>query len=110
MAVTYKYDLFGYARPLSTDNTTLMTLDSGEELIGCEIVATNVSGSDLTIRVGYGQSATPSVWLCYDFTLYANLFVRFYVPGLAYPNKIIVRTSSADDVFFSISGLKKTTT
>jgi len=110
MAVTYKYDSFGTARPLDTNNTELMTLDTGEELIGAEVVACNVSSSDVTIRVGYGMSTTVSAWLCYDFTLYANLFVRFYIPGLAYPNKIIVRTSSADNVFFSISGLKKTTT
>ena len=110
MAVTYKYDSFGVSRPADTNNATLVTLDTGEELIGCEIVATNVSASDITIRVGYGVGDVVDAWLCYDFTLYANLFVRLYIAGLSYPNKVYVRTSSAEDCIFSISGLKKTTT
>ena len=110
MAVTYEYDSFGTSVPADTNNATLLTLAAGEELIGAEVLATNISGADLTIRVGYGTGASPDAWMCYDFTLYANLFVRFYIPGLGSANKVFVRTSSANDVHFSISGLKKTTT
>ena len=110
MAVTYEYDSFGYSIPSDTNLATLLTLSSGEELIGAEVQAANISASDITIRVGYGTGESQDVWLCYDFTLYANLFVRFYLAGLGSSNKVFVRTSSANNCHFSIQGLKKTTT
>ena len=110
MAVTYEYDSFAYSIPANTDLTTLLTLSSGEELVGAELIATNISASDITIRVGIGTGLSQDYWLCYDFTLYANLFVRFYISGLGSSNKIFVRTSSANNCHFSVSGLKKTTT
>jgi len=110
MAVTYEYDSFAYSIPADTNLATLLTLSSGEELIGAEVTAANISASDITIRVGIGTGESQDYWLCYDFTLYANLFVRFYISGLGSSNKVFVRTSSANNCHFSITGLKKTTT
>jgi hypothetical protein len=110
MAVAYEYDSFASATPADTNLATLLTLGAGEELVQAQVQCCNISGADLTVRVGIGTGASQDYWLCYDFTLYANLFVRFYIPGLGSLNKVFVRTSSASDVDFSISGLKKTTT
>jgi hypothetical protein len=110
MAVAYEYDSFASATPADTNLATLLTLGAGEELVQAQVQCCNVSGADLTVRVGIGTGLSQDYWLCYDFTLYANLFVRFYIPGLGSLNKVFVRTSSASDVDFSISGLKKTTT
>jgi hypothetical protein len=109
MAVSYAYDLFATATPADTNLATLLTLGATEELVQAEVMCCNKSASDLTVRVGIGTGASPDAYLCYDFTLYANLFVRFYIPGLGSSNKVFVRTSSASNVDFSISGLKKTT-
>ena len=109
MAVTYEYDILASAAPADTNLATLLTLGAGEELIQAQVMCCNKSGADLTIRVGIGTGPAQDAWLCYDFTLYANLFVRFYIPGLGSLNKVFVRTSSANNVDFSISGLKKTT-
>jgi hypothetical protein len=109
MAISYEYDSFADAAPADTNLATLLTLGAGEELVQAQVMCCNISGADLTIRVGIGTGASQDTWLCYDFTLYANLFVRFYLPGLGSLNKIFVRTSSADDVNFTVMGCKKTT-
>ena len=95
MAVAYAYDSLAYSIPANTNLTTLLSLASGEELIGAELTATNISSSDITIRIGIGTGPSQDYWLCYDFTLYANLFVRIHIAGLGSSNKVFVRTSSA---------------
>ena len=109
MAVTYEYDIFASSAPADTNEATLLTLGAGEELIQSEVICTNISASDLTIRVGVGTGASPDVYLAYDFPLTANLYVRIFIPGLGSLNKIFIRSSSANNIYFAISGLKKTT-
>lgn len=110
MAVTYEYDTFASATPADTNLATLLTLAAGEELIQSEVICANLSVDDLTIRVGVGTGGAPDVYFAYNFPLTANLYVRIFIPGLGSENKVFVRSSSADEIAFSISGLKKTTT
>jgi len=109
MAVTYEYDTFAYAAPANTNLATLLTLAAGEELINSWVVCTNLSASDITVRVGYGTGVSQDAWLVYDFPVIANMFMNVFISGLGSANKIFVRTSSANNAHFTVMGLKKTT-
>ena len=110
MAVAYEYDTFATATPANTNLATLLTLAAGEELVQSEVICTNTSAAAVTCRVGVGTAAAPDAYLVYDLPILANLYIRVFIPGLGSLNKIFVRSSSADDIDFAVSGLKKTTT
>ena len=104
----YEYNNFAYLTPANTSEATLLTLASGEELINAEVVITNKSAGDLTFRVGIGTGASPSIYYAYDMPLLANLYQRIVIAGLGSQNKIFVKSSSGNNIDFSVSGLKKT--
>lgn len=110
MAIVYVYNVFANATPADTNEAVLLTLGAGEELINSEVKCTNTSAAAVTVRVGLGTGASPSVYLEKELPILANLSVRVFIPGLGGLNKIFVRSSSANNVDFSVSGLKKTTT
>jgi hypothetical protein len=109
MAISYEYDAFANAAPANTALATLLTLGAGEELIQSWVVCTNISAADITVRVGYGTGVSQDAWLVYDFDVVANTFMNVFISGLGSLNKIFVRTSSADDANFTVTGCKKTT-
>jgi hypothetical protein len=110
MAVAYEYDVFASAAPADTNEATLVTLGAGEELINCEVTCTNKSAATITVRVGYGTGASADYWWCYDIDILANLYIRVFVAGLGSLNKIFIRTGTANNANFTVSGCKKTTT
>ena len=110
MAVTYEYDAFATAAPADTNLATLVTLGAGGELVNSWVMCTNISAADITVRVGYGTGVAQDAWLVYDFPVIANMFLNVFISGLGSANKIFVRTSSANNTDFSVTGCKKTTT
>jgi len=109
MAATYEYDVFATSTPANTVEATLLTLGAGEELIQSEVNCTNKSAAEVTVRVGVGTGASPSAYLAYDLPILANLSVRVFIPGAGSLNKVFIRSSSANNVYFTVSGCKKTT-
>jgi hypothetical protein len=110
MAVSYAYDVFGSSAPADTNEATLVTLAATEELISAEVTCTNLSAATITVRVGYGTGASADYWWVYDIDILDNLFMRVFIAGLGSSNKIFVRTNSANNANFTVSGCKKTTT
>ena len=107
--VSYEHDTFATATPADTNLATILTLAAGEELLESEVICTNKSASAVTVRVGVGTGAAPASYLVYDLPILANLYVRVFIPGLGSLNKIFVRSSSANNVYFTVTGNKKTT-
>jgi len=110
MAVAYAYDVFAEAAPADTNLATLLTLGATEELIQVQVVCTNLSAAEITVRVGYGTGASQDAWLVYDIPIIENRFINVFIAGLGSQNKIFARTSSANDANFVVTGCKKTTT
>lgn len=110
MPTTYK--VLGQSCPADTNLTTAYTVPAGTSTVVSTIVVANLSTSQRTYRIAIrpaGASIALQHWNFYDIALAANDSITLTLGvTLAATDVISVRSSSANEVAFSIYGCEVT--
>ncbi len=105
----YEYNFFANLKPADINEAELITTAFNEELIECIVVCCNLDSIEHTVRVGIGTGVSSDFYLAYDYPIDGNMFHHVLIRGLGNSKKVFVRTNSANNIDFSITGQKKTT-
>lgn len=92
------------ATPADTNNATLFTASAATSVL---VDVANLGAADVSVRVGITPSGGSVHWKVYDLVVPAKDAVAGLGPYfLRNGDAITVRTDTADDVTFSVSGLE----
>jgi hypothetical protein len=110
MAQTYK--VLGQLCPANTDLGTLYTVPASTRAVVSTINVANISASAITYRIAIrpgGETIEAKHYQAYDVALLANDSIAFTLGvTLAATDVVSVRSSSANNVAFSIFGMEET--
>ncbi len=110
MAQTYK--VLGQTCPADTNLTSLYTVPASTRTVVSTINVANISASAITYRIAIrpgGESIEAKHYQAYDVALAANDSIAFTLGvTLAATDVVSVRSSSANNVAFSIFGMEET--